>query len=384
MHRGISSLRIGCALLCAALVPPYSAAAADEFTVSKAQLQALGVTLQSLEQPGEIRGLAYPARVILPPQQERVASAPVAGVVDQLLVEEHQRIELGQPLLRLNSPEFGQLQLAALEAANRNQLAQQALERERALLAEGIVAQRRVFEAEAAATDSRAELRQARATLRLAGLAPAAIERLIRSGTPQESLLLRAQSAGVIVGMDVRPGQRVAAADPLVHIADPSRLWLDVQIPADRARAWPKDGEILVVGREVTAKPLDVSAMVGEGQTVSLRSEVTRGAELLRPGEFVQVQVPFGHTAGAWTLPLAAVVREDGKAYVFVRTPKGFAARSVSIVASAAQSISVEGSLEPSDQIAVTRVTALKAAWLSDSATQDASQTETSSEGGGN
>jgi RND family efflux transporter MFP subunit len=356
-------------LVCILLLGPRASAwAADEFAVSPAQVQALGVTLHSLEKPEEIRGLAYPARVILPPQQERVASAPVGGVVDQLLVEEHQRIELGQPLVRLNSPEFGQLQLAALEAANRNQLAQQALERERLLLAEGIIAQRRVFEAEAAASDSRAELRQARATLRLAGLDDAAIKRLLNSGTPQDSLVLRAQSAGVIIGMEVRPGQRVAAADPLIRMADPSRLWLDVQIPADRAAAWPKDGEITVVDRDVIARPIDVSAMVGEGQTVTLRAEVTQGAELLRPGEFVQVQVPFARTSGAWTLPLAAVIREEGKAYVFVRTSGGFAARPVNVVASAAQSISVEGALQSTDQVAITRVTALKAAWLDVSA----------------
>jgi multidrug efflux pump subunit AcrA (membrane-fusion protein) len=91
--------------------------AADEFAVSVAQQQALGITLLRLEQRIEIRGLTYPARVALPPQQEYVVSAPVAGAVDRVLLLEHDALRVGQPLLRLNSPEFGELQLTTLEAA---------------------------------------------------------------------------------------------------------------------------------------------------------------------------------------------------------------------------------------------------------------------------
>ena len=63
--------------------------------------------------------MAYAAKVMLPPGQEQVVSAPVAGVVDQLLVGEQQAVKAGQPLLRLNSPQFGEMQLKLLEAACR-------------------------------------------------------------------------------------------------------------------------------------------------------------------------------------------------------------------------------------------------------------------------
>ena len=73
-----------------------TALAADEFAVSTAQMQALGVQLQRLDKPASIPGMTYPARVVLPPSQEYVVSAPLAGVVDQLLIGQNEAVKPGQ------------------------------------------------------------------------------------------------------------------------------------------------------------------------------------------------------------------------------------------------------------------------------------------------
>ena len=93
----------------ALLAPAFAAEPKAEFAVSAAQMKTLGVTLLKLEQPAAIAGMAYAAKVTLPPGQEQVVSAPVAGVIDQLLVGEQQAVKAGQPLLRLNSPQFGEM-----------------------------------------------------------------------------------------------------------------------------------------------------------------------------------------------------------------------------------------------------------------------------------
>ena len=113
-----------------------AAQAADEFVVTPAQMQAIGVTLQRLDKPAAIRGQTYPARVVLPPSQEQVVSAPVGGLIDRLLVSENDMVKRGQPLLRLISPELGELQLALLEATSKSRLSHKTLQRERALLAD--------------------------------------------------------------------------------------------------------------------------------------------------------------------------------------------------------------------------------------------------------
>ena len=135
--------------------------AADEFAVTPAQMQSMGIRVQRLEKSSESSGQVYSARVIFAPGQELVASAPLAGVVDQLLVAENDAVKAGQPLLRLISPELGELQLKLMEAGSRSRLSQKTLQREKQLFSEGIIPERRVLEAEATAAEDAARRRQA-------------------------------------------------------------------------------------------------------------------------------------------------------------------------------------------------------------------------------
>ena len=364
--RGAPALALS--VLLAATAPAH---AADEFAVTPSQMQGLGITLQRLERPASIQGQAYPARVVLPPSQEQVVSAPLAGLVDRVLVSENDTVKPGQPLLRLISPELGELQLKALEAASKSRLSQKTVQRERMLFTDGIIPERRVQEAEGDAEADRARLQQAEAALRLAGLDTTSIKKIRTGGTLQDGLTVHAQTAGTVLALAVKPGERVAQADALMRLVDTRQLWLDIQLPADRrSQVAIKGGEITVIGRDATAVPRSLGSMVSDGQTITLRAQINKGAALLRPGEYVQAQVPFASGAGgsadneSWPVPVASVVRQDDKAYVFVRTAKGFLAQPITVLNSAGESVQVQGPLKTGQDIAITSVIALKAAWL--------------------
>lgn len=363
-----------CTVAAAALFVPalialnaYAAGPTAEFPVSALQLQSLGVQLQRLEAGSELDGLGYPARVVLPPRQQQLVSAPLAGVVDQLLVSDNDAVKPGQALLRLISPELGELQLKLMEAGARSGLAGKTLQRERALFAEGIIPERRVQEAEAASAESLARRRQAEAALRMAGLDDATIRRLAAGGlVDNNTLTVRARSAGVVSDLVVKPGQRVQQADALLQIADTRRLWLEVQVPLTRKAevATTQGATLTLVGRDdIRAKVLSIGSGASDGQTLTLRAEVNQGAAALRAGEFVQVRLPFAGAAEGWSVPLQAVARQGDKAVVFVRTAQGFVAKPVTILASGGQTLRVKGELQAGQQIAISAVIALKAAW---------------------
>ena len=105
------------------------------------------------------------------------------------------------------------------------------------------------------------------------------------------------------------------------------------------------------------------SLAAADAQTQTLRARVSRGADQLRPGEVVQARVPFAAGTG-WGLPLAAVTYQDDKAYVFVRSTKGFVATPVIVLSSAGQAVQVRGTLQSGQEVAVSSVIALKSAWL--------------------
>lgn len=341
-----------------------SAFAADQFAMTPAQMQALGVQLQRVEaEPAKADGPTYPARVVLPPRQELIVSAPLAGVIEQILVSENEAVRAGQPLVRLLSPELGELQLKLMEAASQHRLAAAALQRERQLFAEGIIPQRRVLEAEATAAQQSARQRQGEAALRLAGVDAGALGRIAAGTAVDSSIVLRARGAGTVVGLTAKPGQRVQSADALLQIADTSRLWLDVQLPLGSGSSPAARGiPVEVVGRPVAAVGQSLGLIASDSQTLTLRAEVRSGANLLRPGEFVQVRLPFTQAQG-YSVPLQSVVRQAEKSYVFVRTPQGFNATPVNVLASAGQTVRVTGALQPGQEIATGGVIALKAAW---------------------
>ena len=334
----------------------------DDFSVTDQQLSALGIELITLRDQGQGSGIRYPAVVVLPPRQQRVVSAPVAGLVTQVLIEENRTVQVGTPLLVLSSPELGRLQLAGVQAANRARLAQTTAARERRLFGEGIIAERRVVEADTAASDSRAEFTQATAALRLAGLSEREIAGVAAASVLLNELTITAHSAGTVIGVDVKPGQRVTEIEPLLRIARLDDLWIDVQVPSAEAAQWPPGSKLTVTG-DLTAEVLSVSALADNAQRVLLRARLINHATKLRPGEFVQVDLPIVAT-NAWQVPLSALARDGNQAYLFIRNDDRFKATPVEILASAGQRATVRAELKAGQKIAATGVISLKAAWL--------------------
>lgn len=345
-----------------------TAQAADQsvrFAVPNSQIQALGIRTVPLQsQAGAVKA-SFPAQVVVPPTAEQVVSSPVAGLVSQLLVQQNQVVRSGTPLVRIASPELGQLQLQLLQASARATLARQAARREQALFDEGIIPQRRVQEAQAGLSDAEATLNQAKSALRLSGMSAATIARIAASRKPQDSITLAATQAGIVTEIAVKPGQRVEAATALVHVAQIDSLWLDIQLPVSEGANWPVGTKVKVQGRDVTARILSTSPTVSSGsQTVVLRAAVEGKAGLVRPGEFVTVELPVAATQGSWDVPLSAVAHDGKQAHVFVRTPAGFEARPVKVTVSAGQRVRVQGPLKAGERIAISGVVALKGAWL--------------------
>ncbi len=338
-----------------------------KFVVANAQVQALGIQTVPLQNQAESVRTSFPAQVVIPPNAEQVISSPVTGLISQLLVQQNQMVRAGVPLVRIASPELGQLQLQLLQSNTRATLARQAAKREQDLFGEGLIAQRRVQEAQAALQEAEATLKQAKTALRLSGMSMSVIDKVAASGNPQDSLLLTATQAGVVTEIKAKPGQRVDSTTPLMHLAQTGTLWLEIQVPVAESTSWAPGTKLKVQGRDITAQIMSSSAMVASGsQMVVMRALVQGNAGQVRPGELLTVELPVAATAGAWDLPLSAVAHDGDQAYVFVRTPQGFEARPVKVAASSGQRVRVQGPVKAGEDVAVSGVVALKGAWLND------------------
>jgi cobalt-zinc-cadmium efflux system membrane fusion protein len=359
--------RLALAILISQALAAHAADRPKSFPVSDQQIKALGIQLVSLDQQSEAVAMQYPAQITVPPDREQIISSPLAGMVSQILVRHNETVKQGAPLLRVMSSDFSQLQMQLMTANSKYSLAAQNAQREKALFDEGIIAQRRVQESQAALRESEAALFQAKAALRMAGVTDGVQKGLGAAGKVEDGFVLRAAKGGIVTDIEAKLGQRVDASTPLMRLTQADVLTADIQVPVSDAATWRAGTPVKVKGADVKGKLLSVGAGVAAGsQSVTLRASLEGGKGALLPGQFVTMELMPEKAAGSWDVPLSAVAHDGDYAVVFVRTSKGFDARPIKVQASAAQRLRIQGELQPNEQIAVSGIVALKGAWLDD------------------
>lgn len=332
--------------------------------IDERQIRAAGIELARVEPEAGTAEAVLPGTVSVPPHQLRMVAAPAAGLLEVVLVAPNETVRAGQPLARLRSTDLLEAQRQYLQALSAEQLARERLRRDEQMYRERIIAERRLLTTRADFEFARATLEEREQMLALLGMAEEDIRRLRGERRLAATLTVSAPSDGVVLELRATAGERVAAAAPLFSLARLRPLWVTLQVPLGQAAAvepstrvgipgTPAQGEVLRLGSSVDPATQSVAAIV----------EVDEGAEALRPGQVVSATVavrPSGMPQ--WRVPSGSVVRHAGRSWVFLRTPEGFRARPVTVIAEGPAFTSIRAGLAPEDRIAVRGILSLLAA----------------------
>ena len=335
---------------------------------TRAQAEAAGVRTLTLAaapvQPSA--GLVLQGQVELPPPATELLSAPLAGVVQQVLVAPGERVKAGQSVARLLSPELLAWQRELAQAQSQARLTASKLARDTQLHAEGIIPAQRLQDSRAQDEQAQLAVQERRQALQSIGQA---------GGGLQPQVLLRATAAATVLEVSAVPGQRLEAGMPVVKLARSGRLAIVLQATPEQARSLRVGDALALQGCQAPAKlAAIVPQVLGANQAVQVRADFTAAEDCLRLQQVVQATVlpAPGGANGAPTgpsVPVQAVVRQDGKAYVFVRSAQGFVPTPV-VLDGAAQGAGqqamqpVRSGLKVGDEVAVGGIAALKGAWL--------------------
>jgi RND family efflux transporter MFP subunit len=145
------------------------------------------------------------------------------------------------------------------------------------------------------------------------------------------ALVMRTPFDGVVEDVFVARGERVQGGDPMFVVADTSSLWVRAQI---HEREWTavdvvqgQEVQVSVPGAErhqLVARVHHVGATVeADSRSVPLVAELQNDDAHLKPGMFVWVDLPQGNVRDVLSVPVAAVMRHDGEAFVFEPLPEG-------------------------------------------------------------
>lgn len=349
--------------LLAALCLPLPSFAADELPLSANQKQTLGITTVALppKQQGELAGM--PAQVVIPGNQLFTVSTPLSAMVDQTLVGVGDTVRKGQILATLQSPALAEAQRGLLQASTQSQLAKENLTRDEKLLQDGIIAESRFRATQSQYREASAALAERKQMLKLSGMSDSAITQL-QSGNSLNSLLSVASPIdGVILEKTASSGQRLDAAVPLFKVARLDPLALEIQAPLSSTHGLKVGAAVNVPAYGATGKLTAIGrSLSGGNQTILLRALINKGAENLRPGQYLEASIGTStENSAQWNIPNSALVRVGGETLIFVETAKGFRKEPITVLHEGAQNSLISGKFKGDEKIAVQGVSALKA-----------------------
>jgi Cu(I)/Ag(I) efflux system membrane fusion protein len=266
---------------------PAGLAAASITTEARRRM---GLTTGVVEKRFLAREVRTSARIMADETRLYRVTVKVEGWVDKLFTATTgQFVKQGDPLLTVYSPDLLTLQneyLTALRSGSTNLVA------------------------------------SARRRLSLWDITDDQIDRLNRTGAAEKILTLYAPTSGWIIERMVLPGQKIMAGEPLLVIADLSRVWADADIyqsdlpyvkmgmPVELSLPYWPDKKF--TGKVTFVSPtLDV-----ESRTLKARLEIPNPELLLKPEMFATATLSY-ELGDSLAIPEAAVMRTAQHTYAF-------------------------------------------------------------------
>ena len=339
--------------------------AADEIKISLEQIKTIGIEMEPIAKHAAIPKLRFPARVVIPPNQVRMISTPLAGRLDSIATGVDMPVKQGQVLAQISGPAWTRAQFEFVQAVKQEQFLNSTLDREKSLSADKIVSSKQFLATKNDYAQAQASVSEKRNALRVTGMSDGDIGRLADKSELSTSFSITAPIDGAILEASAISGQAVEAMAPLFKLAALSPLWLEIQVPvAQVARLHEQDivsvppdlgaGKILSIGNSVDSA----------NQTVIARAEITTSDRKLRPQQVVEAEITLAQSGEVfWGVHPASVVRHKGKAFVFVQTAGGFRPQEIAIQEEGPEFTVISGPFQGKESVAVKGLVPLKGAW---------------------
>lgn len=351
-----------CALLAAVC---HGALADDRIRLNQQQIDHLGIQVQPLVASQNVHLLYAPAKVVVPPNREVLVGVAQSGLLTHINASAGDTVKAGQVLATLQSPALVELQTQYLKALNDGQLVQTLLQRDKRLLADGIIPERRLQETQNQYAGTTTGIKEAEQLLIMAGMSSAEIKSLASTRRLSQQLSIRSPIDGVILERTAVIGDRPDMLAPLFLIANLDQLWLEINIPQERAHDVHIGDRVEIENTAIAARISLLGQSINrQNQTVLARAEIDGRRPDLRAGQNVSCKILQPSAKPVFKLPNSALIQSEGHHYVFVSTDTGFTVTAVDVVGKQDEETLIGGALTGNERIAIKGTAALKANWL--------------------
>jgi cobalt-zinc-cadmium efflux system membrane fusion protein len=285
--------------------------------------------------------------------------APISGPVSRILVSPGARVERGQPLAVVSSPDFAEAVAGYRKAEGAWRNASRIATLDEQLFTNDALSRSDLDQARTDLAAATADRDAAVSQLRSLGLNEAAID-AIRDGKPVPTTesAIRAPIAGTVVEKLVTPGQLLqAGTTPCFTIADLSTVWVMANVFESDVGA-VRRGESAVVttnaGPDTLTGKVDYVADLVDPATkaTAVRVVVPNTGRVLRRDMLVRVTIRAISPSTGLLVPVAAVLRDDENLpYVYIAAANGFARRRVNLGGRVDDRYEIASGLTPGESV---------------------------------
>jgi membrane fusion protein, multidrug efflux system len=330
-------IRASTALVALALLAGCSGEQAQEKKEETAvPVEAAKVTIGAID-------AAYRGTATLEAEEEATVLAKTAGVIEQIMVEEGQRVRAGQPLARL---ETDRLKFEVARAKAEADKAQENFDRNTRVFEKHLISKEMYDQ-------SRFALESVRAAYDLAKL------------TLRESEI-RAPIAGLVSARFIKIGNQVQPGAQCFRVTRMDTLHAQIYVPErDIHKLAPRQTATMGVdawpGKVFKGSILRVNPVVDAGTgTVKVTVAMAPGQPDLKPGMFGRVEILYDRRDTAVLVPKDAVLTEDAAQSVFVIADNKARRRPIKVGYANAGYYEVLEGLKEGDQVVTTGQANLK------------------------
>ena len=270
-----------------------------------------------------------PGEVALDLNQVAKIMSRIEGQAQSIHVQLGDRVRRGQPLVAIESLRLDELVQEYLVTKSQVDVAENMYRRTEKLVADRVVAERRLVEDRGRFIEAQARHQHVREKLLNMGMTAGELHQL-EHGSHQEGhrYTLTSPIAGTVIAQNVVRGQGVAPGNELFEIVDTSRVWVFANLPIEQARKFKEGdvGTILPKGGEPVTAPLTYLAPVADEatRTIRVRFEVANQQQTLRPREYVNVQLTI-ESPPTLAVPVSALTMVGNVRGLFVQRETGYA-----------------------------------------------------------
>lgn len=289
----------------------------DVVVLSEAQLTNAGVVLGGVENKQLSATVKVNGYLDVPPQELVSVSVPLGGFLKNTTLLQGSRVRKGQVIAVIENPEYIQIQQDYLEAKSQLEFAQADYERQQALAKENVNAEKTLQQAKSTYQTWQAKVKGLTARLKIINVNAASLAQ----GDITGRINLYAPISGYVTEVNVNIGKYVNPTDVIFEIVDTGHLHAELVV-------FERDIPKIKIGQRVrftlaneTKERMATVYLIGreisQERTVRIHCHLEKEDALLLPGMYLKALVETGE-ASVPALPSEAIVRFEGKQYIFV------------------------------------------------------------------